>query len=182
MKNIINDSNIPRGLRIKCFGLYNDIFMTEDISNQAYLDDVLPLLINGMRTSVEPPTSNMDEDELEYLNELREKIVELVTGVFLFLNCHNKTNYFSQYIDGFIKYLSKIVEPEFNCKLDLVFDICGLLGDFYKYFPSSVELYLSANSMKIILEKLEQSPNPEHKELINYTKEIMKDLISNYML
>ena len=182
MKNIINDPNIPRGLRIKCFGLYNDIFMTEDISNQAYVDDVLPLLINGMRTSVEPPASNMDEDELEYLNELREKIVELVTGVFLFLNCHNKTNYFSQYIDGFIKYLSKIVEPEFNCKLDLIFDICGLLGDLYKYFPGSVELYLSPNSMKIIVEKLEQSPNPEHKELLNYTKEIMKELISNYML
>ena len=166
MKKIISDSNIPRGLRIKCFGLYNDIFMTEDKSNEAYLEDVFHLLVNGMSTSVDPPTKNMDEDELEYLNELREKIVELLTGVFMFLNCQNQTFYFSKYIDGFVKYLSRIVEPEFNCKLDLICDICGLLGDLYKFFPGSIELYLSSNSMRIIIEKLEESPIPEHKELL----------------
>ena len=182
IQKILNDSNIPRGLRIKCFSLYNDIFMTEDKSNLIYLNDVLPLLVDGMSASVDPPSKDMDEDKLEYLNELREKIVELLVGTFLFLQCQNQTNLFSQYIDGFVKYLSKIVEPEFNCKLELIYEICGLLGDLYKYYPGSVELYLNVTSLKIIFDRLEESPNLEHRELLNYSKGLMEDLISNYMI
>ncbi len=182
IQKILNDSNIPRGLRIKCFSLYNDIFMTEDKSNLIYLNDVLPLLVDGMSASVDPPSKDIDEDKLEYLNELREKIVELLVGTFLFLQCQNQTNLFSQYIDGFVKYLSKIVEPEFNCKLELIYEICGLLGDLYKYYPGSVELYLNVTSLKIIFDRLEESPNLEHRELLNYSKGLMEDLISNYMI
>ena len=182
IQKIINDSNIPRGLRIKCFALYSDIFMIDDKSNLAYLKEVLQLIVDGMSTSIKPPSKDMDEETLEYLNELREKVVELLTGVFMFLSTHNQTNIFSQYIDGFVKYLSKIVEPEFKCKLDLIFEICGLLGDLYKHFSGSVDLYLSPNSLKIIFDRLEESPNPDHKEILNYNKEIMNDLISNYMI
>ena len=182
IKKIINDENIPRGLKIKCFSLYNDIFMTENQFNIEYLNDVLQLLIDGMSSSMEEPSKDIDQETLEYLNELREKIVELLTGVFMFLLGQNKTDFFAKYIDGFIKYLSKIVEPAFNTNLNLISEICGLLGDLYGFFKGSVELYLSPNSLKIIFEKLEESPEPEHKEVLNYTREILSDFSANFML
>ena len=182
IKKIINDENIPRGLKIKCFSLYNDIFMIENQTNFDYLNDVLQLLIDGMSSSMEEPSKDIDQDTLDYLNELREKIVELLTGVFMFLWGQNKTEYFAKYIDGFIKYLSKIVEPEFKIKIDLISEVCGLLGDLYRYFKGSVELYLSPNSLKIIFDRLEESPNPEHRESLNYSKELLSDFSSIYMI
>ena len=182
IKKIINDLNIPRGLKIKCFVIFSDIFMIGDKSNLVYIDDVIQLLIEGIKTSIEEPSKDMDEEKLEYLNELREKIVELLTLFFTFLVDYNQTNAISQYIDGFIKYLNKIVEPEYNCKLDLISEICGLLGDLYKQYPGSVELYLTPNALKIIFDKLEESPQQEHKEILNYCRNIMNDLISTIMI
>jgi len=154
MQKILNDPNIPRGLKIKCFPLYNDIFLTQDKNNGDYLEDVIKLLIEGMNSSNEVPPEDTDIDTLEYLNELRAKIVELLTGVFMFLTNQNQTNAFSQYIDGFIKYLSKIVQPEYKLDISLISDICGVLADLYNHFRGSVELYFSQSSLKIIFERI----------------------------
>ena len=124
----------------------------------------------------------MDEEELEYLNELREKIVELLTAFFAFLVDYKQTNVISQYIDGIINYLNKIVDSEYNCKLDLISEICGLLGDLYKHYQGSIELYLDPNTLKEIYSKLEESPEPEHKEILKYCNDMMEDLILNNMI
>ena len=175
MQKILNDPNIPRGLKIKCFPLYNDIFLTQDKNNGDYLEDVIKLLIEGMNSSNEVPPEDTDIDTLEYLNELRAKIVELLTGVFMFLTNQNQTNAFSQYIDGFIKYLSKIVQPEYKLDISLISDICGVLADLYNHFRGSVELYFSQSSLKIIFERLEKSTNPQHIEVLNYSKQVLYD-------
>lgn len=47
------------------------------------------------------PNKNTDKDTLEYLKELREKIVELLTGIFMFLTDHNQTNVFLQILMDF---------------------------------------------------------------------------------
>ena len=175
MQKILNDPNIPRGLKIKCFPLYNDIFLTQDKSNGDYLEDVIKLLIEGMNSSNEVPPEDTDIDTLEYLNELRAKIVELLTGVFMFLTNQNQTNAFSPYIDGFVKYLSKIVQPEYKLDISLISDICGVLADLYNHFRGSVELHFSQSSLKIIFERLEKSNNPQHIEVLNYSKQVLYD-------
>ena len=180
MQKIINDLNIPKGLKIKCFSLYNDIFMIGDESNKNYLQNVIQLLIEGMNSSIQEPSKDDDQESLEYLNELREKIVELLTGVFMFLRDYNQTNVFSDYIQGFVKYLSKIVEPQFNSNLDLISEVCGLLGDLYRNFKGTIDLYFEPNSLKIIFNRLEESSNPEYKEILNYSREVISELLSNY--
>lgn len=178
MQKILNDPNIPRGLKIKCFALYNDIFMIQDKSNGDYLKDVLKLLVDGINSSSEAPKEDTDIETLEYLSELRAKIVELLTGVFMFLTEQNQTNVFSLYIDGFIKYLSKIVEPEFKPDISLISDICGVLADLYNHFKGSVELYFSRNSLDIIFKRLEESSDPQHNEILNYGKQVLSDFYS----
>ena len=175
MQKLIKDPEIPRGLKIKCFLLYNDIFMIHDNSIGDYLPEVMQLLVDGMNSSIEPPNKETDNDTLEYLSEFRGEIVELLTSVFLFLTDHNQTNVFSSYIDGFIKYLSKIVEPEFNPDDNLIAGVGGLLGDLYNTFKASVNLYLSQNSLKIIFQKLEESKNPEHKQVLLYIQQTFSD-------
>lgn len=179
IQKIIKEPNFPRGLKIKCFPLYNDIFMIPSKSNGDYLNEVLNLIKDGMNTSVNLPNKDTDQETLEYLSELREKIIELLTGVFMFLTEQNQTNVFSNYIDGFLKYLSKIVEPEFNSDIQIISEVCGLLGDLYTHFKASVELYFNPNSLKIIYERLEHSDNPQHLEVLNYTRQIMNNFCKN---
>jgi uncharacterized protein YejL (UPF0352 family) len=178
IQKIINDPDIPRGLKIKCFLIYEDIFLLSDNSIGEYLPQAMKLIVDGMSSSIEPPNKETDADEREYQGEFREKICELLTGVFMFLTVHNQTNVFTQYIDGFIKYLSKIVEPEFNPSLALIFEVAGLLGDLYKYFKGSMNLYLNKNSLNIIFQKLEQSKVPEHKEVLLYLQQSFSDFYS----
>ena len=180
VQKIINDPDIPRGLKIKCFMLYTDIFILSDSSIGEYLPDVMQLIVDGMNSSMDPPNKDMDIDTREYLGEFREKICELLTGIFLFLTEHNQANVFSQYIDGFIKYISKIVEPEYNPSMSLIAEVAGLLGDFYKFFKGSMNLYLNKNSLNIIFQKLEESKDPEHKEILLYIQQTFSDFYSNY--
>ncbi len=93
----------------------------------------------------------------------------------MFITNQNQTNAFSQYIDGFIKYLSKIVQPEYKLDISLISDICGVLADLYNHFRGSVELYFSQSSLKIIFERLEKSTNPQHIEVLNYSKQVLYD-------
>ena len=178
MQKIIKDPELPRGLKIKCFPLYNDIFMTYDNSVGVYLSEALDLLANGMTSSLEPLTKETDKDTIEYVNEFREKIVELLTGVFSFLTEQNQTNIFSNYIDGFVRYLSKIVEPENNPELSLIAEVGGILGDLYHHFKSTVDLYLNKKSLDYILQRLEKSDLQEHKDVLKFMKNIFFD--SNY--
>lgn len=182
MQKIIKDTEIPRGLKIQCFLVYNDIFMIQDNSIGGYLGQVMQLIYDGISISVDPPNQEMDNDTLEYLNEFREKIVELLTNVFMYLRNHNQTNVFSQYIDGYIKYLSKIVEPEFNPSLILISETGGLLADFYIHFKASMELHLNKNSLKFILQQLEknQNINQEYQDNLLYMQKVFAEFIENY--
>ena len=175
MQKLIKDPEIPRGLKIKCFLLYNDIFMIHDNSIGEYLSEVMQLLVDGMNSSIKPPDKETDNDTLEYLSEFRIGIVDLLTSVFLFLTDYNQTNAFSPYIDGFIKYLSKIVEPEFNPDDNLISSVGGLLADLYNNFKGAVNLYLNQNSLKIIFQKLEKSKNSEHKQILLYVQQTFSD-------
>ena len=179
IQKIINDPDIPRGLKIKCFQIYEDIFLLSDNSVGEYLPQAMKLIVDGMSSSIEPPSKETDADAREYLGEFREKICELLTGVFMFLTEHNQTHVFTQYIDGFIKYLSKIVEPEFNPSISLIVEVAGLLGDLYKCFKSAMNLYLNKNSLNIIFQKLEESKVPEHKEILLYIQQSFSDFYSN---
>ena len=175
IKKILNDPNIPRGLKIKCFPLYHDIFLIQDPSIGDYLQDVIKLLVEGMNSSIEEPKEDIDLDTLEYLSELRAKIIELLTGVYSFLVGQNQVNVFSPYIDGFIKYLSKIVKPEYKPDESLIAEVCGVLADIYIQYRSAVELYFEWDSLDIIFKCLENSSNPKYCEIFRYGKQTLLD-------
>ncbi len=147
--------------------------MIPEKSNGEYLKIVIDLLVSSMSNSISPPKPGEDQDTLEYLGELREKSVELLTAIFSFLTEQNQTNIFSDYVDGFVKYLSEIVKPEFNCDIQVISDICGIIGDLFSDFSGSIGLYLDPKSLEIIYKRLENSSNPQHFEVLNYTKSIL---------
>ena len=179
MQKIIKDTEIPRGLKIKCFLLYNDIFLIQDKSIGNYLGEALELICDGMSMSIKPPSEEMDNDTIEYLDEFREKIVESLTSIFMFLSEQNQTNILSGYMNGFVKYLSGIVKPEYNPDMTLISEVGGLLADFYLQFKATVDLYLDKESLKIIIQKLEQSQNPQDKDVFLYIQQVFSDVISN---
>ena len=180
VRKILSDQNIPRGLKIKCFYIYSDIFVIEDNSIGDYLNEALQLIIDGMNSSQDPPTEDTDIETIEYLDELRDKIIELLTLIFYFLEKHNQINLFSSYIDGFIKYMSKIVEPEFNPNNDLIAGVCGLLGDLSSYFQSYIKLYFNNNSLKTMFNKLEESDKPEHLAIYNFAYKALENIFSDF--
>ena len=64
--------------------------------------------------------------------------------------------------------------------MSLIAEVAGLLGDFYKFFKGSMNLYLNKNSLNIIFQKLEESKDPEHKEILLYIQQTFSDFYSNY--
>ena len=180
LQKLLNDPETPRGLKIKCFPLYNDIFMLHEKFIGEYLDQAMKLLEDGMKSSYDPPNEEIDKDTIEYLEELREKVVELLQGILFFLTEQKQTNYFSKNIDTFIRYLSRIVEPQFNSSLDLICEAGGLLADFYNTFTSCVKLYLNKNTLNIIQKRLEHSQNQHHKEVLLYMEQIFSDFNDYY--
>ena len=144
-------------------------------SNGDYIGEAINLIIEGIKTSENLPDKNTDNETLEYLKELREKIVELLTGIFMFLTDHNQTNLFSPNIDGFLNFLNNIVRPEYKPDIQLIAEVCGLLGDLYIHFKASVELHYSRESLNIIYNRLEHSGDPQYMEILNYTKQVLKD-------
>jgi len=120
----VKDPKIHRSVKPPVLSCFGDIAMAIGAGFQPYLDFSMMLLMQASNTNVNPE----DEDLVDYLNILRESILEAYVGIIQGLRDGNLLQLFVQYVSPILQFLQRISEDP--ARDDYILSkAVGLLGD-----------------------------------------------------
>jgi importin subunit beta-1 len=121
----LKDSSIHRSVKPPVLSAFGDIAMAIGAAYQPYLQFSMLMLMQASNTQV-PPN---DEDLIEYLNLLRESILEAYVGIVQGLRDGNQLNEFYPYVDQIFTFL-ELIATDPNRDEFVLSKAVGLIGDF----------------------------------------------------
>jgi importin subunit beta-1 len=120
----LKDSNIHRSVKPPVLSCFGDIAMAIGGAYKPYLEFSVLMLMQASATTV----PEEDEDLIEYLNMLRESILEAYVGIIQGLRDGNLLGDFITYVPSILQFLQKIAEDP-NRDSYVLNKAVGLLGD-----------------------------------------------------
>ncbi|KAL3919234.1 MAG: hypothetical protein SGILL_003857, partial [Bacillariaceae sp.] len=127
----LKDESIHRSVKPPVLSCFGDIAMAIGAGYQPYLQFSMMMLMQAGQTQVNPE----DEDLVDYLNLLRESVLEAFVGIIQGLRDGNLLQEFAQYVHPILQFLQALaVDPNRD---DFVLGkAVGLLGDIAMTMPS----------------------------------------------
>ena len=94
----------------------------------------MELISPAINVAMIEPNENDDIENLNYFSNLRERILELITILFHYLEFYQKINEFEIYVPGIIKFICIICLDKFNPTMEIYSMSIGLIGDMIIIF------------------------------------------------
>ena len=120
----LKDSTIHRSVKPPVLSCFGDIAMAIGGAYKPYLEFSVLMLMQASATQVPPD----DEDLIEYLNLLRESILEAYVGIIQGLKDGNILGDFIAYVPSILQFL-QIIADDPNRDSYVLNKAVGLLGD-----------------------------------------------------
>lgn len=120
----LKDQSIHRNVKPPVLSCFGDIAMAIGGAYQPYMQLSMMMLMQAGSTKVE----NVDDDIIDYLNMLRESVLEAYVGIIQGLRDGNCLQEFGQYVPPILRFLSEIVQDP-NRDDYVLSKAVGLLGD-----------------------------------------------------
>ncbi|KAG7373170.1 heat repeat-containing protein [Nitzschia inconspicua] len=120
----LKDQSIHRSVKPPVLSCFGDIAMAIGGAFQPYLQLSMMMLMQAGSTKVE----NVDDDIIDYLNMLRESVLEAYVGIIQGLRDGNVLQEFGQYVGPVLHFLSDIAQDPHRDDYVLSKAV-GLLGD-----------------------------------------------------
>ncbi|KXS20860.1 importin subunit beta-1 [Gonapodya prolifera JEL478] len=113
---------------LSCFG---DIALAIGPGFSAYLDVVMMVLLQACQ--IRAPPNNYDM--MDYVNQLREGIIEAYVGIVQGLKSGDKASTLLPHVERVFHFLRTVYTEEVERSPDLTRQLIGLIGDFAESFP-----------------------------------------------
>ena len=130
--NIINllvqalgNQDADQSIKSPILSSLGDIAMSIGCDFLPHLPTVMQMLLGASQMKIEDPN---DDDENEYINEIRESICEAYTGILQGLRTGNRSGDLIPYVTNILSFMS-IAIPEPSKSESLTRGIVGLIGD-----------------------------------------------------
>ncbi|VEU40075.1 unnamed protein product [Pseudo-nitzschia multistriata] len=120
----LKDSSIHRSVKPPVLSCFGDIAMAIGAAYQPYLEFSVLMLMQASQTQV----PDDDDDLIDYLNLLRESILEAFVGIIQGLKDGNMLGSFASYVSPILEFLKVIAEDK-NRDSYVLNKAVGLLGD-----------------------------------------------------
>jgi importin subunit beta-1 len=120
----LRDNSAHRSLKPPVLSSFGDIAMAIGAGFSPYLNPCMMMLMQAAQTTVNPE----DEDLVEFLNMLRESILEAFVGIIQGLRDGNMLQQFVQYVSPILQFL-QVIANDPNRDDFVLSKAIGLLGD-----------------------------------------------------
>lgn len=171
----LSNPNLHRSVKPQILSVFGDIALSIGPEFEKYLQVVIQMLMHASELQVD---SN-DYDMVEYLNELRESVLEAYTGIIQGLKGtgvkpSQDVNIILHHVPYIINFISKIAQD--NELSDTNIGICaGLIGDLCAAFGPLISKLVEQDSIMELLSVGKKSRAHRTKTLCNWaSKEIRK--------
>lgn len=171
----LGDNSVHRSVKPQILSVFGDIALSIGPEFKKYLDVVLQTLVQASQAQVD----RADVDMVEYLNELREGILEAYTGIIQGLKGDDKTPHPDiQLIEPHVPFIVQfitVVALDADKADSNVAACAGLVGDLCTAFGTKLLDILDVEPVNELLTQGRRSKINKTKSLANWaTKEIRK--------
>jgi importin subunit beta-1 len=168
----LRDDSVHRSVKPTVFSTFAEIALAIGASYEPYLQYSLMLLLQAATTQA--PSD--DEDFIEYINMLRESILEAYTGIIQGLKGGNRMDLFLPYAQSVLQFLQVIADDPNRDDLVLSKAV-GLVGDVASSMGPHVKDQLNQPYVAQLLQEAEAMGDENTMETAQWTRSIIEGLI-----
>ena len=162
IKNL-EDEAVPRSVKPAILASFGDIALAIGDNFIKYLNVVAPPLQAAAQMSVElAKQADDDEDQIAFVNSLRQSILEAWSGMFNGLSKENSDAYLRQISPMLIDYIETIAADP-NENLSVMSRAADAIGDIASNINGVGALFMQKPYVTSFLEKCKSKPGPDEK-------------------
>ena len=168
---LLQHPQLNRSVKPAVISAFGDIALAIGGDFQKYLQVVLTML--GQAAQTEVPED--DEELIEYLNSLRDGILEAYTGIIQGLADHAKADLVLPYAPGMVAFIKAISEDQ-NRYDNVTKSACGVVGDLAHSLGSKVAPLLKQNFVGTLLQECCEADDERKKQVGTWAMDLVKKL------
>ena len=168
----LKDSNIHRSVKPPVLSCFGDIAMAIGAAYQPYLEFSVLMLMQASQTAVPQD----DDDLIEYLNLLREAILEAYVGIVQGLRDGNILNLFGAYVAPLMSFLNVIAEDP-NRDDFVLNKAVGLLGDLAQTMGGQMKNEFNKPFVQKLVAEAMSSNDPSLVEVATWASTLLHQAV-----
>jgi len=169
---ILQSQTVNRAVKPHAISLFADIAFAIEGDFEKYCSFVLPMLAQAGGVDT---TESDDDDQIEYINTLRESILEGYTGIVQGLREAKKENAVVPGIEQIVNLIHKSTS-DVNCNPSVLKGAIGLLGDLGATYGARMHQIFAQPYIAQLLQEGRQHEDME--QIVNYTQGIIQQVRS----
>ena len=168
----LRDDTVHRSVKPTVFSTFGEIAMAIEAAYEPYIQYSLMLLLQA--SSTRAPSD--DEDMIEYINMLRESILEAYTGIIQGLKAGSRIDLFLPYAQSVLQFLQVIADDP-NRDDFVLSKAVGLVGDLGSAVGPHVKDQLNQSYVVQLLQEAEATGDDTTMETAQWARGIIAGLI-----
>lgn len=172
--NILRNPSLNRSVKPPVLSCFGDISLAIEGEFERYLGPSIEMILQAAGACTSIPSD--DEDILDYVNMLRESVLEALTGIIQGLGAANKTNLvlpFAANIGEFLKCLAADVR---NRNDSVTSAAVGLIGDIAQSMGLPVLELVTQPFVLELLSECSKSPSNQTRQLAKWSESVIYEL------
>jgi importin subunit beta-1 len=163
--------NLNRNVKPPMLSVFGDIALAITGNFEKYLGVSMQMLAAAAQTKVD--TDNYDM--VDYLNQLREGILEAYTGILQGLREDKRGDLFLPYADSVFNFLA-VIATDVDRDDPVTRTAVGVIGDLAHTLGPKAAAALSSEPIKALLRDARKSDNPATKQVANWAQATVKQV------
>lgn len=143
----LHNQTLHRSVKPPVISCFSDIALAIGAAYEPYLQVSLMMMMQASQTRA----PEHDEDFIEYVNQLREGILEAYTGIIQGLAEGGKMNLLLPYVEAIFQFL-ELISTEGHYDMGVLGKSIGLIGDLATCAGSTVGRYLNQPFVQALLQ------------------------------
>jgi hypothetical protein len=176
---ILNETNIDRDLKLFAFSCIGDIITTCPQECYQNIQSIIEIVLDACHSACSFPNLENDLDNEEYIQNLKLKLIECLTSVFLGIGEINKNSLISlEQLKHIFFYLEKFSWRESNPSQELLKNILALIADIGRVYGHNVSNLIKKDFVIDLFKILKSNQTRKNSSTVQWAEDIINKLIS----
>ncbi|CAM9454243.1 unnamed protein product [Chrysoparadoxa australica] len=166
----LEDNRVNRMVKPPVLSCLGDMALAVGGDFEQYLQSTMKVLLSAQQVCV--ITDQHDEDMIEFINDVRESILEAYTGILQGLSPANKSHLLMNYAEGIMRFLVMLAQDQ--TKDDTVLrNALGVVGDMASTIGGQVcqQLLKSNAGIHELIQSGSRSDKPATRQMADWARE-----------
>jgi len=170
----LKDPTLHRSVKPSVLSCFGELATAISAAYEPYVQHSMMLLMQAAAT--DPPQD--DDEMIEYINGLRECVLEAYTGIISGLAEGKRIDLLSSYVGSILQFLNKIANDP-NRDDAIMRGAIGLIGDMAQSMGNSIKTQINQPFIANLLQEGARSPTQETVDVANWATGIVQTLIQS---